>query len=440
LLGLYVGGISGGLVPAILINIPGTPSSICTTFDGHPMAQKGEGERALKVGITASFFGGIVSLCCLWLFTPLLSDLAIKFTSVEEFLIILFALSIISALSKGSMTKGIFAGFLGVLTALVGSFSDNNKERLVPSFLSGDLTSGFSLLPVLIGLFAISELLEMAEKGMPHTNVEELAKSKDAVKFSFRDFKGQVINVFRSSLLGTFTGVLPGVGGSAASILSYSTAKNFSKHPEKFGTGIPDGLIASESANNGLTGGALIPLLSLGIPGDSTTAVLMGAFMLQGIQVGPLFITQNPDTWKTILISLLLCDFLMFFVMFFPIKYIAKIIYIKPARLYPIIVLMCVVGAYTCNNGILFDVWTLLLFGLVGYLFNKFGLSVPCYLIGFILGGSLEKYFIDSLKGSGGSLAVFFSHPIGNGIWVLILSSIAYSIYINHRQKVKQEA
>lgn len=440
LLGLYVGGISGGLVPAILINIPGTPSSICTTFEGHPMTQKGEGERALKVGITASFFGGVISLCCLWLFTPLLSDLAIKFTSVEEFLIILFALSIIAALSKGNMIKGIFAGFLGVLTALVGSFPDNNKERLVPDFLSGDLTSGFSLLPVLIGLFAISELLEMAEKGMPHTNVEKLAKSKDAVKFSFRDFKGQIANVFRSSLLGTFTGILPGVGGSAASILSYSTTKNLSKHPEKFGTGVPEGLIASESANNGLTGGALIPLLSLGIPGDSTTAVLMGAFMLQGIQVGPLFITQNPDIWKTVLLALLLCDFLMFFVMFFPIKYIAKIIYIKPARLYPVIVLMCVVGAYTCNNGIMFDVWTLLLFGLVGYLFNKFGLSVPCYLIGFILGGSLEKYFIDSLKGAGGSLSVFFSHPIGNVIWVLIIISIAYSIYDNHKQKAKQKA
>lgn len=440
LLGLYVGGISGGLVSAILINIPGTPSSICTTFDGHPMAQKGEGERALKVGITASFFGGMFSLGCLWLFTPLLSDIAIKFTSVEEFLIILFALTIISALSKGSMIKGIFVGFLGVLTALVGAFPDNNKERLVPSFLSSQLINGFNLLPVLIGLFAIAQLLEMAEQGMPRTNVEELSKQESTAKFSLRDFKGQLVNLIRSASIGTFVGILPGVGGSAASILSYSQAKNFSKHPEKFGTGIVDGLVASEGSNNGLTGGALIPLLSLGIPGDSTTAVLLGAFMLQGIQVGPLFITQNPDIWKNILIALIVCNVLMFTVMFFPIKHIAKIIYIKPERLYPVIIMMCVVGAYTSNNGVMFDVWTLFLFGLVGYFFNKIGLSVPCYLIGFILGGSLEKYFIDSLKGSGGSLAVFFTHPIGLGIWALIFLSVAYSVYDNHKQKVLQKA
>ncbi|MBF7096632.1 tripartite tricarboxylate transporter permease [Alkalibacter mobilis] len=433
LLGLYVGGISGGLIPAILINIPGTPSSITTTFDGYPMAQRGEGERALRIGITSSLLGGLFSLAVLWLFTPPLARMAIKFSAVEKFLIIVFAMTVIAALSKGNMSRGIFAGFLGVLTALVGTFNDNNMIRLVPEFLRVELIYGFSLLPVLIGLFAISQVFEEAEACMLSNRVTGSLLGNKVRKFSFKDFKGNFINIIRSSAIGTFMGILPGVGGSAASILAYAQTKNFSKKPEELGKGATEGLISSESANNGLTGGALVPLLSLGIPGDSTTAILIGAFMLQGIQVGPLFITQNPGIWNTILLALLICNFLMFFAMFFPIKLISKLITVPNCRLYPIIILMCVVGAYAINSGVMFDVWTLLLFGLVGYLFGKIKLPIPPYLIGFILGGDLEKYFIDSLKGAGGSLGVFFSRPIGNVIWVLIAISIIYALYDNRK-------
>jgi putative tricarboxylic transport membrane protein len=436
LLGLYVGGISGGLVPAILINIPGTPSSITTGFDGHPMAKRGEGVRALRIGIAASFFGGIFSLIVLSLFTPPLASVAIKFSSVEKFLIIVFAMTIIAALSKGNMTKGIFAGFLGVLTALIGTFADNQKIRLVPEVFKMDLYNGFDLLPVLIGLFAISQMFEEAELGMKNSimNVTDL-KAKESKKFSFKDFKGQFINMIRSASIGTFIGILPGVGGSAASLLSYSQAKSFSKEPEKLGTGAVEGLVASETANNGLTGGALVPLLSLGIPGDSTTAVLIGAFMLQGIQVGPLFISQNPNIWYTILFALLICNIIMFVMMFYPVKYIANIIKIPKNRLYPVVLVMCVVGAYASRNGNMFDVWALLIFGLLGYIFMKIGLPATPYLIGFILGRDLEKYFIDSLKGSGGSLGVFFSRPIGWVIWVLIAASVAYAIYDSKKSK-----
>lgn len=436
LLGLYVGGISGGLVPAILINIPGTPSSITTGFDGHPMAKRGEGVRALRIGITASLFGGIFSLIVLALFTPPLASVAIKFSSVEKFLIIVFAMTIIAALSKGNMTKGIFAGFLGVLTALIGTFADNQKIRLVPEFLKMDLYNGFDLLPVLIGLFAISQMFEEAELGMKKSimNITDL-KAKESIKFSFKDFKGQFINLIRSASIGTFIGILPGVGGSAASLLSYSQAKSWSKHPEKLGTGAVEGLVASETSNNGLTGGALVPLLSLGIPGDSTTAVLIGAFMLQGIQVGPLFISQNPNIWYTILFALLICNILMFVMMFYPVKYIANIIKIPKNRLYPVVLIMCVVGAYASRNGNMFDVWSLLFFGLLGYVFMKIGIPATPYLIGFILGRDLEKYFIDSLKGSGGSLGVFFSRPIGLVIWALIAASLAYAFYDNRKSK-----
>ncbi len=434
LLGLYVGGISGGLVPAILINIPGTPSSVTTGFDGHPMAVRGEGVRALRIGITSSLFGGIFSLIVLALFTPVLAKLAIKFSAVEKFLIILFAMTVIAALSRGKMTKGIFTGFLGVFISLMGVFPDNQTMRLVPSIFSMQLRDGFQLLPVLIGLFAFSQLLEEAESGMKQAIMSEnVLKGEQTKKFSFSDFKGQFINMIRSSTIGTFMGILPGIGGSAASLLAYSQCQTFSKKPEELGKGAVEGLVASESSNNGLTGGALVPLLSLGIPGDSTTAVLIGAFILQGIQVGPLFITQNPTLWNTILFALLICNILMFIVMFYPAKHIANIIKIPKNKLYPAIVLLCIVGGFSTRNGNMVDVVTLFIFGVVGYVFSKLDLPVTTFLIGFILGRDLEKYFIDSLKGSGGDLSVFFSRPIGLGIWVLIIISLAYAFYDNRK-------
>ncbi len=437
LLGLYVGGISGGLVPAILINIPGTPSSITTTFDGYPMAKRGEGERALKIGILSSFIGGMISLICLWLFTPMLSAAALKFSAVEKFLIILFALTVIAALSKGQMLRGVFAGFLGVLTSLIGMFSVNNAYRMVPAMFKSKMQDGFQLLPVLIGLFAIAQIFEEAEEGMRFKIEKVDGEMNGNTKFSLKDFKGQGVNLVRSALIGTFMGVLPGVGGSAASILAYAQAKNFSKHPELLGTGMAEGLVASETSNNGLTGGALIPLLSLGIPGDSTTAVLISAFMLQGVQVGPLFITQNPETWNSILIALLCCNILMFICMFYPIKWISKIIYIPRQRMYPVIIMICIVGAYATKNGRIFDVWALLIFGVVGYIFGKIKIPASCYLIGFILGKDLENYFIQSVSASNGSLGVFFSRPIGLFIWLLIIISIAYAIYDDRNTKKK---
>lgn len=430
LLGLYVGGISGGLIPAILVNIPGTPSSICTGFDGHPMAERGEGERALKIGIVSSFIGGIVSLIFLWFFTPPLAKFAINFGAVEKFLIILFAMTIIAALSKGDMLMGIFSGFVGVLISLMGNFAYNGMNRMIPTsgILKLKMRNGFALLPVMIGLFALMQIFQEAEKGMKENDFKTNLDNK-ARKFKFSDFKGQTVNLIRSAIIGTFVGVLPGVGGSAASLLSYSQAKNFSKHPEEFGTGCVSGLVASECANNGLTGGALIPLLSLGIPGDSTTAVLVGAFMLQGVSVGPLFISENPILWKSILLGLLVANIFMFLLMFYPIKWISKIINLPKGRLYPVIILLCVVGAYAANNGNMFDVWSMILFGAAFYILNKFGMTTAPFLIGFILGKNLEEYFIDAIQGSGGSLGIFFSSTIGNVIWVLIAVSIFYSIW-----------
>ncbi len=438
LLGLYVGGISGGLVPAILLGIPGTPSSITTTFDGYPMAQRGEGEKALRIGIVASLVGGLVSLLVLDLFAPTLADFAIKFSYVEKFLIIFFALTVMAALSS-DMLLGIFSGVLGIFISLIGTYDisrgGNGELRLVPPGTEYWLESGFSLLPVLIGLFGLAAILEQAEIGVPKGHSTKDINVGKHSRFSFGIFKGQSINLVRSSLIGTFIGILPGVGGSAASIISYTNAKTFSKRPGNFGKGEPAGIMASEAGNNGLTGGALVPLLSLGIPGDSTTALLIGAFTLQGIQVGPLFIGNNPGTWDAMIIAMLIANIAMFAMMYFAIRYFALVVTIPKHILFPVILMMCVIGAYTINYGIMFDVWTLLIFGVLGWLFTKLRLEVAPFIIGFILGPSAEIYFVKSLE-SFGTVTIFFTKSwIAVVLWILIAGSVAGAALMAKKKK-----
>lgn len=437
LLGLYVGGISGGLVPAILLGIPGTPSSITTTFDGYPMAQKGEGEKAMRIGIIASMVGGLISLAALFFFAPALAEFAIKFSYVEKFLIILFALTVMAALSE-DMLLGIFSGFLGIFISLIGVYDvtdgGNGEYRLIPPGMEYWLDYGFSLLPVLIGLFGLTTILEAAEAGMPKGQSLKDIKVGEHSRFKWSVFKGQATNLVRSSSIGTFVGILPGVGGSAASILSYTAAKTSSKNPESFGKGNPAGIMASEAGNNGLTGGAMVPLLSLGIPGDATTALLIGAFTLQGVQVGPLFIGNNPGTWDSMIVSMLLANVAMFGIMYFMIRWLAMVVAIPKHILFPVILMMCVIGAYTINYGIMFDVWTLLVFGILGWVFTKIRLEVAPFIIGFILGPAAEIYFVKSLE-SFGTLAIFFTKSwIAALLWVLIIGSVAGSIMLARRK------
>lgn len=442
LLGLYVGGISGGMVPAVLLNIPGTPSSITTTFDGYPMAQKGEGERALRVCVVASLVGGLISAAVLFLFAPLLAEFSIKFSYVEKFLIILLALTVIASMSN-NMLVGIFSGAIGVWLSLIGTYSlsdgGNGNTRLMFDFMEPYLFEGFSLLPVLIGIFGISTILLEAEAGVKSSLTGQKIKIGKAGGFSLSIFKGRLTNLVRSSFIGTFVGMLPGVGGSAASVLAYTQEKNLSRDSSEMGKGAPQGLIASESANNALTGGALIPLLSLGIPGDSTTAVLIGAFTLQGIQVGPLFIPENTDTWYIMMVALVAANIVMFLLMFYAIKYIARVVLVPKYLLYPLIVMMCVVGAYAINYGIMFDVWTLMIFGVLGYLVQKVGLEVAPLIIGFILGSSAEVYFVKSLE-SFGTLSIFFTKsPIAVVLWGLIAASVIFSIVMGLKSRTRRQ-
>ncbi|MDH3594340.1 MAG: tripartite tricarboxylate transporter permease, partial [Rhodospirillales bacterium] len=295
MLGVFVGGFSGGLISGTLLGIPGTPSSVATTFDGFPLARRGHPGLALGVGVWSSFFGGLIGAVLLMSFAPPLALIGLWFGPWEYFALIVFALTIIASLSGESLLKGGIAGVLGLLLAMVGEDAITATSRF--SFGIDDLNQGFSILPVLIGLFAFSQLLSDVERkeGAQSALIEAKAETIkiehwEAIRTIFR----QPLNLIRSSLIGVFIGALPAAGGTISNVLSYDQSKKASKHPEKYGTGIPDGVIASEAANNGTAGGALITMMALGIPGDIVTAIMLGALLIHNVVPGPTFITEEP--------------------------------------------------------------------------------------------------------------------------------------------------
>lgn len=321
---LYIGATSGGLISAILLKIPGTPSSVATCFEGHPMLEKGEGVKALGVGVVYSFIGTLLGVATLVFIAPPLAEIALQFGPHEYFSIAIFSLTLIATLSSGNMIRGIFSGAVGMACATVGL----SPIDAVPRFEFGmsELSNGFAVLTVLIGLFAVSELFKVAETAHITEDAQVGKITMRNVRgfgFSLKEFFGQMPNCFRSSAIGIGVGILPGIGSGTSNILAYLVAKKQSKHPEKYGTGIIDGVVASESANNAGIGGALVPLMTLGIPGDAVTAMLLGGFMLHGITPGPmLFMTQGALVY-TIFAALIVASFAMLVIEFYGLRIFA---------------------------------------------------------------------------------------------------------------------
>ena len=435
LLGLYVGGISGGLVPAILINIPGTPSSVCTTFDGHPMALRGEGERALKIGVTSSFMGGMISLVVLALFTPILAGWAIKFSAVEKFLIILFALTVIAALSRGQMLRGLWIGMLGVLVAMMNQFSVNNEYRMVPEFLESQMQSGFQLFPVLIGLFAITEIMAKARDMNKATGT---AVKVEKEKTRFRDVLKYKMVLLKSSILGVFIGAVPGTGAAISSFLAYNEAKRTSKHPEEYGHGSEEAVVASESANNAVTGATLIPLLTLGIPGDTNTAVLLGALTMQGIAAGPQLFTQHGEWVYTIMLGLIAVNIFMYLQGRVFIRGFVKITRVPTSTLVPILVMLCVIGAYAIDYSV-FNAIFMVGVGIFGYFMTKLDMPMTPMVIGLVLGKLCESNLRRALIVSKGSWATFFTSPISL-FFILLSLFMLFFPYIKKKLAARRAA
>lgn len=433
LVALYIGGISGGLIAAILLNIPGTPSSVATCFDGSPMANKGEAGKALGVGIVFSFIGTIFGLTMLLLISPILAKAAIKFGPFEYCALAIFSLSLVITLTGKDMIKGLMSAILGVGLATVGLAPVDSVKRFTYGFVA--LNDGFQLLTLLIGLFAITEIIAVAEK----VKKPEKFTIKTDVKikgfgFSMTEFVSQIWNAIRSSFIGLGIGILPGIGGGVSCMLSYTAAKNQSQYPEKFGTGIIDGVVASETANNAGIGGAMIPLLTLGIPGDASTAMLLGGLMVHSIAPGPLIFDKSGPVVYGIYAAMLIAAIAMLILELFGMRLFMHVLKIPKNYLLPIVAILCCVGAFGSSNRI-FDVWCVLLFGLMGYGMIKAKIPQIPMILGFILGPIFELNFRRAVQHAQVSPTEVFKHPIAIGFVIVTVIVVFFSL-----RKSKKEA
>lgn len=432
LVAVYIGGIAGGLVAATLLNIPGTPACVATTFDAYPMAKQGQAGRALSYGIFSAFLGGIFSFCCLVLLAPPLSSFALDFGPCEYFALVLFTLSCIVSISHNSIIKGFISGAMGLLLSCVGLSETDGMPRF--DFGISDLQSGFNVMPVLIGMFAVSQILiEVRSIREPYSVM--------GANFSQREFwrvAGDVFthwkNVIRSALIGTGIGILPGVGPGLSNIVAYSQAKAASKDPESFGTGNPNGIIASETASCASTGGAMIPLLTLGIPGDATTMMMLGAFMLQGLQPGPLLMRDNPELIMLIYTAFFISVVLMLFMLINCIKLMVKALMLPREILYPVIVMLCVIGCYALNSS-MFDVWVFFAMGLLGTVMVALRFPLLPLVLGLMLGRMAETQLRISITLGHGTPSAFLHSPIAMLFIAISILSVGWSLYKVNKAK-----
>jgi putative tricarboxylic transport membrane protein len=420
---VYVGGISGGLYSAILLGIPGTSASIATTFEGFPLARKGMAGKAIGVGIVSSFIGGTFSFICLALISPLLARFALKFGPHEYFAVSVLGLSTIASVVAGSSTtKGLIACLIGLLAATVGLDRVVGVQRF--TFGLVELTSGFDVMSILIGLFAIPQLLR--DMGSTTQQVKVDVEVKNIIP-PLRELVPHWFNFLRSSVIGTWIGILPGAGGSIASLLSYDQARRASPHPEKFGSGEISGLVASETANNAVIGGSIIPLLTLGIPGDTPAAVMLGALMIHGLQPGPLLFQTHPDTIQTILFSLYISNIMMIVIAFFGARYLIKILEVPKDLLLPLIIVMCFVGTYAANQR-MYDVWVMLIAGLIGYVMEKYGYPVGPAVLGVVLGPIVEANLRRAIHTSVNGFWDFFTRPLSAVMLLMVLFNFLWPL------------
>lgn len=406
LVAVYIGGICGGLVSAILLRIPGTPSSVATTFDGYPLAQKGQAVKALGTAMLASYFGGMLSLLVLVLFAPLVAKLAINFGPAEYFALSVMALTMVVALAGDSLVKGAITALLGMAISTVGMAPIDGTPRY--NFGSINLMAGIGLVPFMIGLFAISQVLRELFRETPRPKLDLAIKG---VGVTLKEVKRNLVNIFRSSGIGVGIGVLPGIGGAASNMIAYATARQSSKHPEEFGKGTVDGVWASESAGNASIGGALLPLITLGIPGDGVTAIIIGGFMIHGLQPGPLLFTDNPDIVGIIYAAFFLACTLTLIFQLLTLRIFPRVLLVPRRFLLPAICVLAVIGAYAADNNP-FDIWIMLAFGVVGFVLERFRYPLSPMVLGFILGPILETNLRRALMLTDGDVVPMISEPV----------------------------
>jgi putative tricarboxylic transport membrane protein len=434
--GVYVGGESGGLISASLLGIPGTPSAIATTFDGFPMARRGEPGRAVWLGVWASLAGGLLGALFLIGVTGPLAAFALRFGPWEYFSLFVLALSMVAGLTEASLLKGLLAGAIGLVVTIIGA----DPIMAVPRFTMGSelLRGGFPFLPVLIGVFAFAQIMSDVERmghggpgsgpvGAPSLRVSHLQVLWDILKRPFL--------LLWSTWIGLLIGVLPAIGGSAANIMAYDQAKKFSRRPERFGTGIPEGIIASESANNANVAGSLVTIMAFGIPGDAVTAVMLGAMIVHGIQPGPLFISQEPRLAYGIFAAYLLAHPVVVLIALVGARSFIRAVSVPKSALISVVLVLCVIGAYALNN-VMDSVWVLFLFGLLGHALVKFRFPLAPLILGVILGDQIEVNLVRAIM-TDGDPWLFLTRPISGTLLALSVASVALAVWQHRRTQAR---
>ena len=417
---LYCGGTFGGSITAILINAPGAPPAAATAFDGFPMAQKGQAGKALGMAAVSSVVGGIISLIVLIIFAPTLARIAYKFGPPEYFALAIFGLSMLASISSKSPVKNLIGGLIGLFVATIGVHLTTGISRF--TFGVAELFEGISFVPVLIGLFAMSEILVQASKS--ELLLERIKFS--AIKLpSISEFKSCVKTILRSSGIGTFIGILPAEGGTVSAMIGYNEARRWSKNKDNFGKGEIEGVAAPESANNAATGGAMIPTLALGIPGSATTAVILGGFQIHGLRAGPYLFEQQPDLLYTIFYGMLLANFIFLIFGLLGAKIFSRISLIPRGYLWPSVFVFCLVGSYGLSQSMV-DVYIMLISGVVGFFLRRSGFSPAPIIMGIVLGELVENSLAQSIIIFDQNIFMFFTRPIVLVFFTLTFLSLFY--------------
>ena len=422
---VYCGGTFGGSISAILFNVPGAPEAAATVFDGYPMAQKGQAGEALGYAIMCSVLGGLFSVLVLTLVSPQLAEVGLTFSQPEYFALAVAALTLIASLGGAGMAKAFIAGLIGLLLATVGI----DEMTADPRFTFGGkaLMGGINFIPAIIGAFAVGEILAKAEEGKglsgEHLTIKvstKLPNIKELLRLKW--------TMIRSALIGTAIGILPGVGATTAAFIGYSEAVRWSKHPEKFGTGVPEGIAGPETANNAATGGAMVPLLTLGIPGSATTAVMIGGFLVHGLQPGPMLFMNQPKLMYSIFIAMYVANIFMLFAGLLVAKVFANFRKVRYSILGPVIFIFAAIGSFGIRNDVT-DLWIMFACGIVGYFFKKFKYPIAPMIIGLVLGPLTEVSLRKGMYMTDYELLPFLMRPIAGTILVISIGSVLWNLY-----------
>lgn len=432
---IYVGGISGGLISAILIGVPGTPASVATCFDGYPMAKNGRASRALGIGILSSFIGTFISVLISMIFCPLLARFAVKMGPWEIFSLCFCAIILVVTMSKGNMFNGLIAGLLGILISCIGIAPIDGAKRF--TFGVTNLLSGVNQIGLMLGIFAVATLIRNFAKG--DTKTPEIdTKGITGFGISIKEYFSHWLLILKSFFIGLWIGFLPGLGAGLANLVAYAQAKGSSKTPEKFGTGCDEGVIASETSNNAAIGGAIIPMVALGIPGDTATAMLIGGLMIHGIDAGPLLMTNHPELVYCFFGVLLLGAVLVLAFQFFGMRSFPYILRTPTCYLYAAILVICVVGAYS-DSRTMFNCWLMLVMGAVGIIMALGNLPTSPFILGYILGPMLESNLRKGMTYTSDGFMPFLTRPVSLVLLLVALGSLLWP-FIRDRREARKKA